>query len=86
MDDLLNKIMKSSSLRELQSITRAMDRLLMAGRYVIPIYHNGPSRIAHKSNLKYPDKTPLYGDRIGFFLMYGGKKIRAFFVYVFKPY
>ena len=67
MDDLLNKIMKSSSLRELQSITRAMDRLLMAGRYVIPIYHNGPSRIAHKSNLKYPDKTPLYGDRIGFF-------------------
>jgi len=67
MDDLLNKIMKSSSLRELQSITRAMDRLLMAGRYVIPIYHNGPSRIAHKSNLKYPNKTPLYGDRIGFF-------------------
>ena len=67
MDNLLNKIMKSSSLRELQSITRAMDRLLMAGRYVIPIYHNGPSRIAHKSNLKYPDKTPLYGDRIGFF-------------------
>ena len=67
MDKLLEKIMKSDSLEELQSITRAMDRILMAGRYVIPIYHNGPSRIAHKSDLKYPEKTPLYGDRIGFF-------------------
>ena len=67
MDKLLNKIMKSKSMKELQSITRAMDRILMAGRYVIPIYHNGPSRIAHKSNLRYPSKTPLYGDRIGFF-------------------
>ena len=67
MDKLLEKIMKSDSLEELQSITRAMDRILMAGRYVIPIYHNGPSRIAHKSHLKYPEKTPLYGDRIGFF-------------------
>ena len=67
MDRLLEKIMKSDTLEELQSITRAMDRILMAGRYVIPIYHNGPSRIAHKSHLKYPEKTPLYGDRIGFF-------------------
>ena len=67
MDKLLNKIMKSSSINELQSITRAMDRILMAGRYVIPIYHNGPSRIAHKSDILYPNKTPLYGDRIGFF-------------------
>ena len=67
MDKLLEKIMKSDSIEELQSITRAMDRILMAGRYVIPIYHNGPSRIAHKSNLRYPSKTPLYGDRIGFF-------------------
>ena len=67
MDKLLNKIMKSSSINELQSITRAMDRILMAGRYVIPIYHNGPSRIAHKSDILNPNKTPLYGDRIGFF-------------------
>ena len=67
MDKLLDKIMKSKSIKELQSITRAMDRILMAGRYVIPIYHNGPSRIAHKSNLRYPSKIPLYGDRIGFF-------------------
>ena len=67
MDKLLDKIMKSKSMKELKSITRAMDRILMAGRYVIPIYHNGPSRIAHKSNLRYPSKIPLYGDRIGFF-------------------
>jgi len=67
MDAMLDRIMQAKSLDELNAITRAMDRILMAGRYVIPIYHNGPSRIAHKSTLKKPDNTPIYGDRIGYF-------------------
>ena len=67
MDAMLDRIMQAKSLDELNAITRAMDRILMAGRYVIPIYHNGPSRIAHKSTLKKPDHTPIYGDRIGYF-------------------
>jgi len=67
MDAMLDRIMQAKTLDELNAVTRAMDRILMAGRYVIPIYHNGPSRIAHKSTLKKPDNTPIYGDRIGYF-------------------
>lgn len=67
MDALLDRIMQAKTLDELNAVTRAMDRILMAGRYVIPIYHDGPSRIAHKSTLKKPDHTPIYGDRIGYF-------------------
>ena len=46
--------------------TRALDRILTAGRYVIPIWYADRSRIAHDSRLRYPDRVPLYGDFIGF--------------------
>ena len=66
LDSLIEGLVHAKSHDDVQTITRAMDRVLMAGRYVIPIYHDGVSRIAHKANLKYPDHLPLYGDRIGF--------------------
>jgi len=47
--------------------TRALDRVLTTGRYVIPIHQYSVGRIAHKSQLKYPaDRLPIYGDGIGF--------------------
>jgi peptide/nickel transport system substrate-binding protein len=47
--------------------TRALDRILTAGRYVIPIHQYSVGRIAHKAQLKYPEnKLPIYGDGIGF--------------------
>ena len=46
---------------------KALDRVLTAGRYVIPIWHRPVSWIAHDANLKYPaDRLPIYGDWIGF--------------------
>jgi len=47
--------------------TRALDRILTAGRYVIPIHQYSVGRIAHKAQLHYPeDRLPIYGDGIGF--------------------
>ena len=66
MDYLLSKLLSSRSMQELESITRAMDRFLTAGRFEIPIYYENVSRIAHKENLRFPNYTPIYGDRIGF--------------------
>lgn len=46
---------------------RALDRVLMAGRYVVPIWHQPISFIAHEARLRYPaDRLPIYGDWIGF--------------------
>jgi peptide/nickel transport system substrate-binding protein len=46
---------------------RALDRVLTAGRYVIPIWHNPVSWIAHDADFRYPeDRLPIYGDWIGF--------------------
>ena len=44
---------------------RALDRVLTTGRYVIPLWYSDVSRIAHASDLRYPDVLPIYGDWIG---------------------
>ena len=45
---------------------QALDRILTAGRYVIPVWYSNVSRIAHSKNLHYPERLPLYGDWPGF--------------------
>ncbi len=45
---------------------QALDRILTTGRYVIPIWYSDVSRLAHRKELKYPDRLPLYGDWPGF--------------------
>lgn len=46
--------------------TKALDRVLTAGRYVIPLWHSPVSRIAHAEHLKFPEHLPMYGDWVGF--------------------
>ncbi|OYX43272.1 MAG: ABC transporter substrate-binding protein [Rhodobacterales bacterium 32-67-9] len=46
--------------------TQALDRILTAGRYVIPVWFSKVSRIAHSAHLHYPERIPLYGDWPGF--------------------
>jgi peptide/nickel transport system substrate-binding protein len=51
---------------EFLAAVKALDRVLTAGRYVIPIWYADRSRIAHEARLKFPDRLPIYGDWIGF--------------------
>ncbi|WP_241557851.1 extracellular solute-binding protein [Falsirhodobacter deserti] len=66
VDAMVTAMVRSQTPREFQSATRALDRLLMAGRYVIPFWYSPVSRIAYRSNLRHPDRLPLYGDWPGF--------------------
>ncbi|MFW8593040.1 extracellular solute-binding protein [Cribrihabitans neustonicus] len=45
---------------------RALDRVLTAGRYVIPFWNFDTGRIAHVKEMRYPDVLPVYGDRTDF--------------------
>lgn len=45
---------------------RALDRVLTAGRYVIPTWYPAVSRLAHNRALHFPARLPLYGDWPGF--------------------
>ncbi len=62
VDGLINLLLTSESQDDFVAATRALDRVLMSGRYVIPIYQWNVSRIAHDANLHYPDVIPIFGD------------------------
>ncbi|RVT84001.1 ABC transporter substrate-binding protein [Rhodobacteraceae bacterium CCMM004] len=63
---MIAAILDARSREEFLAATRALDRVLTSGRYVVPIWFNPIARIAHDANLKYPDSLPIYGDWIGF--------------------
>ena len=62
---LIDTILNSTTRDEFLAATRALDRVLTTGRYVIPVYQWNISRIAHVKELKYPQELPIYGDWIG---------------------
>ncbi|MCF6443291.1 extracellular solute-binding protein [Nereida sp. MMG025] len=62
---MIDRLLNSTSQDEFLAATRALDRILTTGRYVIPIYQFNISRIAHAKELKYPENLPIYGDWIG---------------------
>ena len=51
---------------EFRTAVRALDRVLTAGRYVVPLWYSPLARIAHGKAYHYPEKLPLYGDWPGF--------------------
>ena len=62
IDAMIDRLLTSPNQDDFLAATRALDRLLTAGRYVIPIYQWNISRIAHDKNLRYPDTMPIFGD------------------------
>lgn len=65
-DAMIHAMLSATSREAYVSAVRALDRVLISGRYVIPLWQYDVDRIAHAKELKYPEKTPIYGDRLGF--------------------
>ncbi|WP_413852856.1 extracellular solute-binding protein [Albidovulum sp.] len=59
-------MVESRSQDDFIAATQALDRVLTAGRYVIPVWFPKVARIAHSARLHYPERIPLYGDWPGF--------------------
>ena len=62
VDGLIDAMLTSESHEGFVAATRALDRVLTAGRYVIPIWSFDVGRIAHAKELKFPETLPIYGD------------------------
>ncbi len=62
VDAMVDQMLNSPSQDDFVASVRAMDRLLTAGRYVIPFYQWNVSRIAHDKNLHHPETMPVMGD------------------------
>ena len=61
IDDLIEKLISATNRDELTTAIHALDRVLLWGHYVVPLYHSNKDRIAYWDFFEYPDKIPLYG-------------------------
>lgn len=66
VDAMIAEAVNATDLDGHVAAVRALDRLLTAGRYVIPVSYPQVSRIAHAARLRHPQRLPIYGDWPGF--------------------
>jgi peptide/nickel transport system substrate-binding protein len=66
VEALIATMVEARSHAEFTAAVRALDRVLMAGRYVIPFWYSPVSRLAVADGLHFPDALPIYGDWTGF--------------------
>ncbi len=62
VDTLIGQLLTSKDQADFVASVKALDRVLTAGRYYIPIYQWNVSRLAHAKELKYPEVIPVFGD------------------------
>lgn len=66
VEAMINAMLSARSHEEFTAAVRALDRVLMGGRYVIPFWFSPQSRLAVADGLQFPDRLPIYGDWTGF--------------------
>jgi len=64
VDAMIEALLKAEDRDGFVSATRALDRVLLSGDYLIPLFHLPRQWVAHWSDLKRPETTPLYGYQI----------------------
>ena len=63
VDAMIEALLAARSRENFVSAVRALDRVLLSGHYVIPLFHSRSQWIARWKNLVRPEKTSLYGYR-----------------------
>ncbi|MCW1933288.1 extracellular solute-binding protein [Pararhodobacter zhoushanensis] len=66
VDALIETMLSSQTTEDFTAAVRALDRVLMAGRYAIPFWFSPVSRLAASRTLHFPQHLPIYGDWTGF--------------------
>ncbi|MGO4524719.1 extracellular solute-binding protein [Microvirga sp. 2MCAF35] len=64
VDRLIDGLLEAKSREEFVSAVRALDRALLSGFYVVPLFYVKDQWLAYKSDLRRPDRTPLMGTNI----------------------
>jgi peptide/nickel transport system substrate-binding protein len=64
VDAMIAAVLEAESREDFVSAVRALDRVLLSGDYVIPLFHLPRQWVAHWSDMKRPAMTPLYGYQI----------------------
>lgn len=62
---MIEAMVTAETREDFVAATRALDRVLAAGRYVIPLWQPADSRLAYWSEIAHPEPIPIYGDWVG---------------------
>ncbi len=62
IDAMVTQMLTATTREDSIAATRALDRLLISGRYVVPFWQFTTGRIAHVSQMRHPEVIPIYGD------------------------
>lgn len=60
-DAMIEAMLAAGSEDAFISAVRALDRVLLSGDYVVPMFHVPRQWVAHWAKLKHPGKTPVFG-------------------------
>ncbi|MBN9248602.1 MAG: ABC transporter substrate-binding protein, partial [Hyphomicrobium sp.] len=60
-DAMIESMLAAESEPDFVSSVRALDRVLLSGDYVVPLFYTPRQWVAYWARLKHPDKTPLFG-------------------------
>ena len=72
-DAMIEAILKAGTAEEFTSAVRALDRVILAGDYMIPLFHVQGQWIAHWRHLHAPERTALFGADFDTWWMEGQK-------------
>ncbi|MEZ5900800.1 MAG: extracellular solute-binding protein [Hyphomicrobiaceae bacterium] len=61
VDAMIAALLAAESEDTFVSSVRSLDRVLLSGDYVVPMFYVPNQWVAHWARLKHPDKTPLFG-------------------------
>ena len=61
VDYMISELLRAREREDFVSAVRALDRLLISGFYVVPLFHLPDQWVARWTSIEYPKKTPLFG-------------------------
>lgn len=61
VDRIIQAMLNARSREDFETAVRAYDRLLLAGNYLVPLYHIPEQWVARWKHIEHSDKLPLYG-------------------------
>ncbi|CAE7594120.1 unnamed protein product [Symbiodinium microadriaticum] len=61
IDFLIDRMVKAESREDLVAATHLLDRILMGGAYVVPLYHSPKKRYVMNARLRAPNRLPMFG-------------------------
>ncbi|MCK5002897.1 MAG: ABC transporter substrate-binding protein, partial [Gammaproteobacteria bacterium] len=74
VDALIERVLNAEDRAQLLVASRALDRVLLFGEYLVPNWYIDKHRIAYRNIFDYPETLPLYYDPISLLIKSWWKK------------